>query len=411
MKAISKVIVMLVLAGTVAAARTGVTVDSTNGMRRGGKPYFIKGAGGDTRLNQLAERGANSIRTWSTDGLENTLNNAAKAGLTVSAGIWLEPECSWFSYRNAEHCAKQAARVKAEVLRHRDHPALLAWGIGNEAEGDGTNTAFWQQIGRLAVLVREVDPAHPTFTALAGINAAKAGGLNREAPQLDFVGVNTYGGLFSLRKTLEEVKWTRPWVVTEWGPQGFWERPRGAGGMSLEQTSTEKAEMIQKAYAEAIAPRGACLGSYVFVWGWKYEATTTWFGLLTHSGETTASLDALQHSWNGQRPANAAPSIIPITGVPGSAVAGGTVLTANTAAQDADGDRLTWKWTVLPEAGPHNAGALPPLPTPVPDTVTESGQPQVIVKVPHQPGRYRVHVEVSDGNGHAATANAPLLVK
>jgi hypothetical protein len=59
--------------------------------------------------------------------------------ITVSAGIWLEPECSWFSYANPEHCAKQAARVREEVMLYRDHPALLAWGVGNEVEGDGTN--------------------------------------------------------------------------------------------------------------------------------------------------------------------------------------------------------------------------------------------------------------------------------
>lgn len=33
-------------------------------LLRGGEPYFIRGAGGDGSLEQLAAAGANSIRTW-----------------------------------------------------------------------------------------------------------------------------------------------------------------------------------------------------------------------------------------------------------------------------------------------------------------------------------------------------------
>ena len=47
-----------------------VTLDATRGLLRGEAPYFVKGAGGDTELERLAARGANSFRTWSTDGLD-----------------------------------------------------------------------------------------------------------------------------------------------------------------------------------------------------------------------------------------------------------------------------------------------------------------------------------------------------
>lgn len=407
----SAAVFSVVAIGAAPAAPVVVTLNTTDGMKRGGTSYFVKGAGGDSQLPLLAGRGANSIRTWSTDGLGKTLDEAARAGLTVSAGIWLEPECSWFSYRNAEHCARQSTRVKEQVMLHRGHPALLAWGIGNEAEGDGGNEAFWQQLERLAIAVKEIDSAHPLFTALAGINAGKADGLNRLVPHLDFVRINTYGGLFGLRETLAKLKWTRPWMVTEWGPQGFWERPKGVGGMALEQTSTEKAEMMTKAYAATIAPGNGCLGSYAFVWGWKYEATSTWFGLLTHDGKTTAGVDALQQSWTGKTPANTAPSIKSISGVPNTPVAAGTTFNATTYAKDAEGDALTWSWTVLPEAGGHDAGATPPLPAAVPNTIGDSTQTQAKVKAPVKPGRYRLHVQISDSGGHAATANAPFVVQ
>lgn len=396
--------------GRLSAQPIPVTVDAIAGMKRGGVPYFIKGAGGEKKLNQLASYGANSIRTWSTNGMDTTLAEASKNGLTVSAGIWLESECPWFSYQNPDHCTKQSARVKAEVLHWREHPALLAWGLGNEAEGDGTNDDYWKQIDRLAVMVHEIDPAHPTFTAVAGLNSAKTAGLNAHAPHLDFVGINTYGALLNLRHLLEKAQWTRPWVVTEWGPRGFWESPKGAGGMPLEQTSTEKAAMMTNVYHRTIAPGGACMGSYAFVWGWKFEATSTWFGLLTHGGETTASMDSLQESWTGKPPVNRAPFIQPLAGVPAKPLPAGTTFTVTTSATDPEGDPLTWLWMVLPEAASHNGSKQPPLPAAVPDTIISGSQPTVTVKAPAKPGRYRLHVEVSDGKGHAATANAPLLV-
>lgn len=396
---------------TLLATPVPVTVDVTQGMRRGGMPYFVQGAGGETHLDMLAARGANSLRTWSTNSLAKTLTDAEALGLTVSAGIWLEPECSWFSYANPEHCVKQAARVRQEVTQYRDHAALLAWGLGNEAEGDGTNAAYWRQLERLALLVKELDPAHPTFTAVAGLSEAKAKGLNQHASHLDYVGVNTYGGLFGLWKNLAKIGWTRPWMLTEWGPRGFWEQPKSKAGQPLEQTSSEKAAMMRRGYDEVIAKRGACLGSYAFVWGWKYEASATWFGLLTHEDETTAAVDVLEEKWRGKAPANHAPDIEPMSGVPAEALAPSTTFTARAQAADIDGDTLAWRWAVLPEKHGHEAGKRPKMPAAVAGAIQASHEDQAEVKVPATPGLYRLHVWVSDGHGHAATANVPFEAK
>jgi len=48
--------------------------------------------------------------------------------------------------------------------------------------------------------VKAVDPAHPTFTAVAG-SYQKAAGLNAHTPSLDFVGINTYGALNNCAST------------------------------------------------------------------------------------------------------------------------------------------------------------------------------------------------------------------
>ncbi len=388
-----------------------VKIDAATGMSRGGHPYFVKGAGGSGSLKELASRGANSTRTWTTNGLKEILDEAQSLGLTVSAGIWLEPECSWFSYANPQHRAKQTERVRKEVLLYRNHPALLAWGLGNEVEGDGTNVAFWQQLDSLARMVKELDPAHPTFTAVAGANPAKVTGLMNHVPNLDFLGINTYGGITGLRRHLEKTGWKRPWMLTEWGPRGFWESPKSSFGAPLEQTSTEKAEMMDKAYRNVISNQGGCLGSYVFVWGWKFEATATWFGLFTHERETTAAVDALQEVWSTTKPVNRAPSIEPIRGVPKPALAANGSFEASIKAADPEGDPLEYQWAVLPELQGHQHNSGTKMPKAVPGSLEDTSKAQATVKAPSKPGVYRLYVWVKDGKGHAATANMPFEVR
>lgn len=398
--------------GAAAPVSVRISPEPNGGLLRADKPYVVKGAGGSERLDELAARGGNSLRTWSTDGLAAVLDEAAKRNLTVSAGIWLEPECSWFSYSKPEDCAKQTQRVLKDVAAFKDHPALLAWGLGNEAEGDGGNAAFWQQLDRLALKVREADPAHLTFTALAGMSPVKAKGLNDHAPHLDFVGINTYGAVFGLRKSLAEMGWTRPWMVTEWGAQGFWERPKRDWGAALEQTSTEKAEMMDRACREVFAENGGgFLGSYAFVWGWKLEGSATWFGLITDTGETTAGVDVLQRYWTGKSPANTAPRVSAMEGVPAAGIAPLTKFTAKASATDAENDPLTWRWAVLPELENHDAGRPHPMPPAIPGTVeNRAAAGAVTVTAPERPGHYRLYVWITDGKGHAATANMPFPV-
>jgi hypothetical protein len=381
------------------------------GLLRGGKPYFIQGGGGSGSLKELAARGGNSVRTWSTNGLGEILDEAHALGLTVSAGIWLEDECDNFSYSNPEHCHKQAERVRMEVTQFREHPALLAWGLGNEVEKDGTNIAYWKQLDRLAKIVKEIDPGHPTFTAIVNITKEKVDGLNEHAPNLDFIGINSYGAVFSMRKKIKELGWTRPWILSEWGVRGFWEAEKGPGDAPMEPTSAEKADMVRRVYQEVISPTDGCMGSYVFVWGWKFEATATWFGIFTHEGETTAVADVLQELWSGTPPANRAPEIRRMRGAPTDPIAPSGHIFAHVAAGDPDGDPLTWHWAVLPELkhdGPHKKI---PMPEPVADVVIKAEEHRVDVKGPSEPGIYRLYVWIKDGKGHAATANMPFEVK
>jgi hypothetical protein len=381
------------------------------GILRGDQPYFVKGAAGDQHLDELVAAGGNSFRTWTTNGLGELLDSAQQRGLTVCAGIWLEPECDWFSYANAEHCARQTERVKKEVTEFRDHPALLFWGLGNEAEGDGNNAAYWKQLEVLAQIVKQLDPAHPTFTAVAGLSPEKAKGLNEHTPSLDFVGINTYAALNGLRKHLSEHGWTRPWVVTEYGPRGFWESPRAAWGAPVEQTSGEKAVFIRKAYEAAIQPGGDCWGGYIFLWGQKQEATSTWFGIFTDHGESTATKDMLHELWTGKAPPERAPDLKPLVSTAAKKeVAPGSEFTAEAGASDPDDDELSWHWTVTPEHAGRNEQGRERVPAPLPECVVKAEGSKATIRAPQKPGDYRVHLRVADSQKRAATANFPFKV-
>ncbi|HSJ02937.1 MAG TPA: glycoside hydrolase family 2 TIM barrel-domain containing protein, partial [Verrucomicrobium sp.] len=386
------------------------------GLKRGGEAYFIKGAGGDGSLALLKARGGNSVRTWSHEKLGATLAEAQGLGLTVAAGIWLEPECSWFSYAKADHCARQTERVRKIVLEHKDHPALLLWGLGNEMEGDGNNADLWQQLNRLAKMVHEIDPAHPSFTALAGISAAKVKGMNEHAPDLDLAGINTYGALPGLREELVKIGWTRPWAVTEYGTRGFWEVGKTPWGAPLEPTSTEKAHFVKLGYEKALqaGPTAGCLGGYAFLWGQKPEASVTWFGLLTEDGSATPAVDELQKAWTGKGPANQAPIVAELKcAVAGKSVSPGQEFEVTLAATDPEGDALTYEWRVLAAHGARDKEGRELAPAAFPQSVLQPDpkSPTVKIAAPGGRGEYRVYGFVRDGKGSVGTASFPVLVR
>ena len=153
-----------------------------------GKPYYIKGAGAKSNFKQAVESGANSIRIWSTNN-EGLLDSAYKYGLSVSLGLWVAQERNGFNYDDEYAVAGQIERLKKDILKLRNHPALLVWGIGNEVDLKYANFKVWQTIEELAKFIKKVDPNHPTMTVVAGIDPAKLFMINKYCPSLDILGI------------------------------------------------------------------------------------------------------------------------------------------------------------------------------------------------------------------------------
>ena len=413
---------LLACAGTLFAG-AGANADATRvelrqtekgwHLLRGGKPYFIRGAGGDAPLEKLAAAGANSVRTWGADDLDDRLDEAHRLGLSVAVGIWLGHERHGFDYDDPAQVAEQMKRARQAVLRYKDHPAVLLWGIGNEMEGfeAGDDPAIWKAVNDVAAMVKELDPNHPTMTVTADIGGARIERVD-QASAIDIHGINSYGGAPSLAERYRAGGGTKPYLLTEFGPPGSWEVGKSDWGAPVEPTSTEKAAFYRRAYESAVlAAPGLALGSYVFLWGHKMEATPTWYGMFLDDGARLAAVDVMTELWSGNPPANLAPTIEPLV-VDGPRVKPGRKVRVRTEIEDPEGAPIRVRWVLRHEPGEYTTGGdSRPVPPKVEGAIVEGTRKGARVRMPREAGAYRLFVYAHDSAGGAATANVPLLVK
>ena len=385
---------------------------------RGGEPYEVRGAGTQSvdDLGSLARHGANSVRNWAV-GDGSVLDRAQELGLTVALCLDLERERHGFDYSDAAAVNEQFNRVRAEVLAHRHHPALLVWIIGNELNHDYRNPAVYDAVNDISKMIHELDPHHPTTTTTAGIDPRLARVVEARAPDLDFLSVQVYGGLADLPEAWAKVRLQMPLMVTEWGTIGHWEVLQTAWGAPIEPTSTEKAHRFLEGYERVLAPMaGRLIGNYAFLWGQKQERTPTWYGVFTADGRRTEAADALQRVWTGRWPANRAPQLhdVLVDGKRASddvRLAPGGSYVASVRAADPDRDALTYDWRVMRESDATQSGGDPediPEEFRLPNSDVRSAE--VSWRAPQEPGAYRLYVYVDDDQGGAAHANVPFLV-
>ena len=397
-----------------AATFAGVRVVGTSGswhLERNGKPYFILGAGGSASKELLAKRGANSFRTWGTDDLDDQLDEAQKYGLTVMAGYWLGHPEHGFDYTNKQALDDTERQVLDVVRKNKSHPALLCWSLGNEMELNNPHRPeMWAFINQLAGKVKAIDPDHPVCTVIAELGGGNPDDIKKYCPNLDFVGINSYGGCPSVGERWRKAGMNIPYVVTEFGARGSWEGPKDARGTPLEPTSTEKGEMFAESYKKGIAAEKGkmCLGSYAFTWGWKVESTPTWHGMLLPDMSELAGAQAVYDAWGVKKVANRCPKTGRIEVSTISPKAGETI-TAKITGSDPDGDKLTWKWVLLSDTGDYTTiGNGLPMPEGWDDAIVGGqGTTEAKVKLPGG-GVYQLYAYCFDGKGHAAYANLPV---
>jgi hypothetical protein len=377
-----------------------------------GRPFFIRGAAGTTRLAELRALGANTIRTYGGDP-GPLLDAAGRVGLKVIVGLWLEPPRRGFDYADPVAVNAQLDRLRAVVRRYRSHPALLMWGIGNEVEAELRDaSAVWPAIGQAAKLVKSVDPDHPTMAVLQEAGDDKARKIAALAPDIDVLGVNSYGeALTTLQARVRMQHWTGPLVVAEFGPLGAWQAPHTVWHVSVEPTSTAKAALMRRYLALTAGPGFA--GQIVFYWGQKQEVTPTWYGLFLPGGDWTQTLEEMARAWHGRMPAgNRAPRIAALRLLGDEAQdddAGGQRVALQ--AFDPDGDPLTVHWQVMAEStAPHKSGDPEPVPADHSGALRAADATSARIEGLRR-GDYRIFVYIRDARGATATGNLPFHVR
>ncbi len=385
-------------------------------LLRNNLPYYVKGVGGHVFMDIAKASGANSIRLWGAENAKEVLDEAQKRGLTVMLGLWMPPERHGFDYSDKWACEDQLNQFRSIVKRYKDHPALLLWGVGNEVDLFYTDFAVWDAVQNIAAMIHEEDKNHPTCVVTAGIDAPEVSLIKEKCKDIDILGVNTYGDLPALAQKIRLYGWQKPYLVTEWGPNGHWEVPKTTWAAPIEQTSSEKALTYQNRYRENIlSDSNLCMGSYVFLWGQKQETTPTWYGVFVDNkyGEC---VQVLQQEWSSKIPELAAPKIKQYTLNGLSALAS---VTLNKRAQvsvlldveHVSKETLQYKWELMPESEFTLAGGdAERKPDALLINVSKNGD-TFSFKAPTQSGAYRLFVYITDSKNQIAYSNFPFYVK
>lgn len=367
-------------------------------------------AGDLAALEKLAGAGAKVVRVYRESDAW-VLDAAQRLGMRVVMGLWLGHPRHGFRLDDTHAVQEQEDALRAFVLRHRDHPALLAWGVGNEVEtGAADPRPVWQEVNRLAGIVKSLDARHPTVMVVADNSDAWLAPLADCCAQVDLLGLNLYGSsVYELPQRLRRLGITKPVVVTELGPLGQWQAGRKPWGAPVELTSSQKADFLRDALA-FLSRQTQLVGALPFLWGAKQEQTATWHGLLLADGSSTAMTDALSAAWG--RPVAAAAPLIRGIGIAADEFAPAQEISAGVDAVSFDASPLTTVWAVRAEATDLRAGGdLEAAPPPVEVRMLQADAQAVRFVAPALPGDYRLFITLRDRNGKAATANLPFRVR
>ena len=381
------------------------------------EPYYIKGAGAKSNFGELKKAGANSIRIWSTNN-KSYLDSAYKYGLTVTLGLWVAQERNGFNYDDQYAVAGQIALLKKDILKLKDHPALLMWGIGNEVDLQYSNFKVWETIEEIAKFIKKVDPNHPTVTVTAGLDPSKVFMIKKYCHSIDILGINAYGAIENAPLNIRKYGWEKPYIVSELGVNGPFEAKVNSWGAKIEPTNGFKANQRLRRYQDIIEnDKDFCLGSYCFLWGQKQESTSTWHGMYLSNGHPTEAVDVMQYCWKGEWPAKRAPSIMQIK-LNGDNWKKNHIFSKNEEVSleyvfnRNNNDSLIFDYQLYPETFSNKGGGdFQESPDEIPIEIIKQSENSLNFKVPNKKGFYRIFVFVRNETNQTSVANIPFKVE
>lgn len=407
---------------------------------RNGSPFYIQGASGNSHFEELANIGGNTIRVFDTINIQNILNEAQKNNLAVIVDIPLPKYTVKFnSYLNDDNNNVLKQNIKALVKKYKSHPALLMWNLGNEVHYpiilykrrliNFISKSFFHQennfikiYNELIDIIQQEDPNHPVGTTLIAVdNTNEIESIYLNSPEIDLLSFNIFAKIKTFNFNSSRVSFlfgTKPYYISEWGPDGHWESEFTAWKAPVEPTSTKKAEQV-KARSELISEisDGTCLGNLAFYWGQKQEITHTWFSIFDEQGRKSQSYYELQNSWTNQSGKSISVPQMKYMLVENKGARDNIVFQPNEIKRAEiffDGEidsTLKYKWEIYEENwNYYGANAKQKVTRKISDCFESIDDCKATFRVPAVEGPYRIFAFIYDNDGNFACTNTPFYV-
>jgi len=385
-----------------------------------GKPFYIEGVGcglahgrkGEDYLRLAQKLGANAVRTWGMDqGTKGYLDLAAKYGLKVCAGVWLNSVDNGgkFSYRYDQgYMVSKKKEVLDYVRKFKDHPAILMWGIGNEAifftKGEEEKIALCDFLEELIQDIHAIDPHHPVVYASAGIADLKY--LAQYVPSLDIIGINEYGSIRIAHGNWDYLGMDRPYIFTEYGPALNINRPKDANGVSIEPSDTDKAKRYKEFAEEICSFKGYNLGGFAFHLGETTQESMTWWNL-NQGRFKRPSFWAIYEYYTGKRSPTDPMRIKKLSLSKTKDIKPNETIRVNVEFEPADRKGLIIEYalsTSLENVLKYYVNDFVPV-------EIYSKKSMALIKVPKEKGLYRIYCFIKDREGNISSANKSICVE
>lgn len=383
-----------------------------------GKPFFVKGVGcnqaigehGEDYLKMAREMGANAVRTWGETTLAY-LDHAQRLDLKVAAGFWLNavrpqtPE----SYQDPERRRILKTQILDGIRSLKSHPAMLAWMVGTEVfshtDDPEEKRAFGSFLKDVIDAIHREDPHHPVIYSSS--DESDLPDLIADLPNVDIIGIDTYGALGEPLGWLDRHQTDKPAIVSEFGPRGAWEAQKDKNGLPFDPSDSMKAADYESTWRQIEAARDHCFGGFAFVLGEpRNQDSVTWFnindGVLRRKAFWT-----LYRLYTARKPPHPIPSISEFKVEPAAGLRAGERFQVKVTATSQEGGALGYHFAIA-------TIFRDPLIVNSPQYVAadeQDGAPGTAsLKAPDRPGMYRVYVDVTDAYGNADVADRSLKV-
>lgn len=393
----------------------GICYNTGHDWEEGFIPLSRSQVAGD--FEKIKASGANTIRRYEPGIYDrNIFKEANDKGLKIMYGFWFDPKVDYLN--DKQKLKAYENKVLKYVRKYKNEKSIIAWNIGNETWGllkknygqpylTVVRKSYVAFLENLAQKIHEIDPQRPVLSSEEHDNIRLLGAIydfKKHAPSLDAMGINSYydANISNVNDIFLSIDPDRPYVVTEFGPKGYWNKELGDfwnDSLLIELSSVAKGEYYKTQWDNYIEHyQGANLGGFAFSWQDRFEGTATWFGITDFKGHPKPAYHYLASAWNNTPLTDDAfPDLVIVGHWQGAEPKEKVWLTAANL-NEFEGP-LTYEWQIYEEKTWKKYN-------PVTDKIDDGKL--VEIKVPKN--KARIYVYAYDTLGNVITASRPLIV-